>query len=294
MWAFGFCTNLKEVIIPQNVEFINPFAFGYLEDEYFLKVPNFKIYCYAGTAGEQYAIDDEFDYELIHEHTYKDTVVKPTTTSQGYTLHICSVCGNSYKDNYTAKLTSGTNSSNQKVMNSKYTCTDKSVSVSWNAVEGADGYYLYRYSDFAPRWLKIADVTNATKYTSTNIPSGKTYSFKVRPYKLVNGKRTFMDDSNEVETATKPTKSVVLSIKGGSGSLSLVWNVISSDGYEIYVKNGNNWELATTVTNYKTNTYTLTGLSAGKQSIKIRAYKTDKNGKKVYNDYSDVRTATVK
>jgi hypothetical protein len=136
-------------------------------------------------------------------------------------------------------------------------------------------------------------VTNATKYTSSNIPSGKTYSFKVKPYKLVNGKRTFMDDSNVIEAATKPTKSVILSIKGGKGSINLVWNVISSDGYEIYVKNGSKWGLKATVTNYKTNTYTLKELSAGKQSVKIRAYKTDKNGKKVYNSYSDVRTATV-
>ena len=34
-------------------------------------------------------------------HTYKDTVVSPTTTQRGYTLHTCSKCGNSYKDNYT-------------------------------------------------------------------------------------------------------------------------------------------------------------------------------------------------
>ena len=34
-------------------------------------------------------------------HTYKDTVVLPTTTKKGYTLHTCTKCGYSYKDNYT-------------------------------------------------------------------------------------------------------------------------------------------------------------------------------------------------
>lgn len=38
------------------------------------------------------------------EHSYKNTVVAPTTEAQGYTLHKCSVCGNEYKDSYTAKL----------------------------------------------------------------------------------------------------------------------------------------------------------------------------------------------
>lgn len=38
-------------------------------------------------------------------HKYVNTVVKPTYTAQGYTLHKCSVCGASYKDNETSKLT---------------------------------------------------------------------------------------------------------------------------------------------------------------------------------------------
>lgn len=33
-------------------------------------------------------------------HKYVDTVVPPTETEQGYTLHVCSVCKDSYKDNY--------------------------------------------------------------------------------------------------------------------------------------------------------------------------------------------------
>ncbi len=35
-----------------------------------------------------------------HEHTYEETVVAPTETEQGYTLHLCSRCGYSYRDQY--------------------------------------------------------------------------------------------------------------------------------------------------------------------------------------------------
>lgn len=34
-------------------------------------------------------------------HKYVETIVAPTTTEQGYTLHKCSVCGHEYKDNFT-------------------------------------------------------------------------------------------------------------------------------------------------------------------------------------------------
>ena len=33
-------------------------------------------------------------------HSYEETIVESTCTSQGYTLHTCSVCGDNYKDNY--------------------------------------------------------------------------------------------------------------------------------------------------------------------------------------------------
>lgn len=37
-------------------------------------------------------------------HDYKVSVVPPTETEQGYTLHKCKVCGDEYKDNYTASI----------------------------------------------------------------------------------------------------------------------------------------------------------------------------------------------
>ncbi len=37
-------------------------------------------------------------------HSYTEKVISPTTSEQGYTLHTCSICGDFYKDNYVAKL----------------------------------------------------------------------------------------------------------------------------------------------------------------------------------------------
>ena len=39
-----------------------------------------------------------------HTHVYNETVVNPTCTEQGYTLHSCTICSYDYKDTYTAAL----------------------------------------------------------------------------------------------------------------------------------------------------------------------------------------------
>ena len=55
-------------------------------------------------------------------HTYKDTVVEPTTTSQGYTEHVCSACGDTYKDNYTPAIQEHSHSYSSMITNLP-TCT---------------------------------------------------------------------------------------------------------------------------------------------------------------------------
>ena len=62
------CENLSSITIPSNVKNICDKAFGFDRvgsSVNFVKVSNFKINCYTNTAGEQYAITNGFDYELL-------------------------------------------------------------------------------------------------------------------------------------------------------------------------------------------------------------------------------------
>ena len=62
--AFGGCTSLTSIVIPKSVTSISFWALlGYDND--YNQIDNFKIYCYSGTAGEKYAKDNRFNYELI-------------------------------------------------------------------------------------------------------------------------------------------------------------------------------------------------------------------------------------
>ena len=93
--AFENC-GLASVTIPQQVTDIGEQAFGYQTGG---KVQNFKIYCYAGTAGEQYAIDNGFDYELLDKtcsHKLNHITVPSTCKVAGMEYDICTVCGGTF------------------------------------------------------------------------------------------------------------------------------------------------------------------------------------------------------
>ena len=43
----------------------------------------------------------EINQPTVCSHNYTASIVDPTCTTQGYTLHTCSMCGDKYKDTYT-------------------------------------------------------------------------------------------------------------------------------------------------------------------------------------------------
>ena len=66
--AFSSCTGLASITIPDSVTSIGDYALGYTRNTdswEFEKIPGFKIYCYTGTAGEAYAKENGFEYELL-------------------------------------------------------------------------------------------------------------------------------------------------------------------------------------------------------------------------------------
>ena len=78
-YSFFGCANLTSVTIPGNVTAVTDHALGYHSDDIIsdgVKYDNFKIYCYKGTAGEKYAKEHGFKYELLA----KPTLTKVTGT----------------------------------------------------------------------------------------------------------------------------------------------------------------------------------------------------------------------
>lgn len=67
------------------------------------------------------------------------------------------------------------------------------IKVSWNKVEGADGYAVFRSTKKYSGYGKTAYFrTTKTTYTNNkDLVKGKTYYYKVKPYKVVDGKRVY-------------------------------------------------------------------------------------------------------
>ena len=204
-------------------------------------------------------------------HKYVNTVVKPTYTAQGYTLHKCSVCGASYKDNYTAKLTIA-NMSGFKAKSKSY----NSITLQWNKNTSATGYELQKWD--GKKWVALTKITKniTTTYTVKSLKASTTYKYRIRAYKTI-GKATQYSGYKELSVNTNPSNMGGFKAKSKSyNSITLQWNKnASATGYELQKWNGKKWVALTKITKNSTTTYTVKSLKASSTyKYRIRAYKT--------------------
>ena len=366
--AFYNCPKLINVTIPDSVTNIGDYAFGF--DENNEKIDGFKIYCYGGTAGEQYAKDNGFEYKIleckVHKfgewtiteeasctkdgekvrvcslcnktetetipatghtevidkavaatctktgltegkhcsvcnavikaqktvpakgHKYVDTVVKPTYTAKGYTLHKCSVCGTSYKDTYTAKLTLA------KVTGVKLggRAAD-ALRINWSKNASADGYIVEMYQ--GNKWVRVAKITSngTTTFRKAGLSASTVYKFRVRAYKMEGKTAVYSEYSATVAARTNPSVMTGAKLTGrAADALRINWSKnASADGYIVEMYQGNKWVRVAKITSNATTTYRTSGLSASTvYKFRVRAYKM--SGKTaLYGNYSATVTA---
>lgn len=92
-YAFLGCEKLTEIQIPQNVTEIGEGALGFL-DEDGLKVEGFTIYGVAGSAAQQYAEENGFEFiEVEPEYTLGDVDANGSVDISDLRLVLRSVCG---------------------------------------------------------------------------------------------------------------------------------------------------------------------------------------------------------
>ena len=204
-------------------------------------------------------------------HKYVNTVVKPTYTAQGYTLHKCSVCGASYKDNYTAKLTIA-NMSGFKAKSKSY----NSITLQWNKNTSATGYELQKWN--GKKWVALTKIAknSTTTYTVKSLKASATYKYRIRAYKTI-GKATQYSGYKELSVNTNPSNMSGFKAKSKSyNSITLQWNKnTSATGYELQKWDGKKWVALTKITKNSTTTYTVKSLKASTTyKYRIRAYKT--------------------
>ena len=241
------------------------------------------------------------DYSTYKEiaatgHHHNAVVTAPTCTAKGYTTHTCA-CGDSYKDSYTNAL--GHSYANGKCTRCgaadhnykpapkapalKITTVSGKPKISWNAVDGAVKYWVYRSTD--GKNFKYYDRTNNTSYTNKSTEIGTTYYYKV---KAVNANNAASDYSVSKGIRCKPAAPTV-SIYRTNGKPKLSWKAVSgAKKYWIYRStDGKNFKYFDSTT--KTS-YTNSGAASGtKYYYRVKAVAVV-NGKNVTSANSSTKS----
>ena len=77
--------------------------------------------------------------------------------------------------------------------------TDEKYTFSWGKVSGVDKYQIY-YSADGKNYTKLANISSKkTSYSTAKLDESKTYSFKIRSYKKVDGKTYYSKFSKVVK-----------------------------------------------------------------------------------------------
>ena len=214
-------------------------------------------------------------------HSYKTTVVAPTLTAQGYTLHECTVCHYSYKDNYTSQITLPA-VTGVKVKTQGST----SLTLAWDKNASASGYVIEQYK--GGKWTQITKTASnaVVSYTVNGLKADTTYTFRIKGY-VVSGTTEYSGEYTRLAAKTRIAN--VASFKGSAVSDSAVklgWSKNDkATGYVIEQYKGGKWTALATTKNNTTLKFTVKGLKNDTTySFRIRAYKTA-GGSNVYSDY---------
>ncbi len=143
--------------------------------------------------------------------------------------------------------------------------TTSSITIKWNEVLGAEGYYVYYNSseDFDTA-TKTNSIRN-TEYTLTGLTSGDTWYFWVSAWESDNGETAPSTVYSSVVSAAfiaPPTEINITSVSTSSATLS--WTAVTgASGYEIYKNNTNNSATAELMKTQTGVSAEIKGLSSG-------------------------------
>ena len=253
--AFDSCTSLTSITIPNSVTSISFSAhLGYDND--YNQIDNFKIYCYSGTAGEKYAKDNRFNYELI-------TAEKPAKVT-GFKVKSI------FSTNVTLQWNKGTTASGYQLQQYK------------------DGKWVTIYTG-----TKATNTSYTVKGLKAGTAG---YRFRIRAYKTYGNTKQYGSWSSEVKVNTNPYGVGGFKAKStAKNSITLGWNKgTTASGYQLQQYKGGKWVTVYTGTKATSTSYTVKRLKANTSyKFRIRAYKTYGNTKQ-YGSWSKVLTVKTK
>ena len=230
-------------------------------------------------------------------HHYDAVATAPTCTEKGYTTHTCA-CGISYTDSYTDAVghnykagictICGALDPERRPASPQIMITTESgrPKISWNAVNGADKYWVYRSVD--GETFDYYARTDKPSFTDGSTSIGTTYYYAVKAVAVLGGRDVSSGRSTAQSIQCRPAAPSVR-IYRVNGKPQLKWNAVSGAAkYWVYRStDGVNFKYydSTAKTSY-TNTGALLGT---KYHYRVKAVAVV-NGKNVASAYNGTKS----
>ena len=173
------------------------------------------------------------------------------------------------------------------------------VDLSWQKIEGAQGYRIYRSKSKNSGYSAIRNLTNPNTTSYSNVylsgketlKTGQTYYYKMRAFCTVGNVTVYSEYSEPVAVAPALEMPELTGKSWSYQKAALSWNKIPGvSGYRIYrsTKETSGFSAIRNLTNANTLSYTNSGLVTGKTYYyKMRAFRNE-DGKTYYSAYSKV------
>ena len=169
--------------------------------------------------------------------------------------------------------------------------------LSWNAIDGATRYIVYRKRNDDKMKKVLTLGSKDLEYTTAEMPHGD-YQFILKAGRYDSKDRVMTGSSNTVKGSVEELAPTV-KLTAGSKSVKVAWSKMEGvTHYQVYRATSSTGKYTKLITTTDAS-YTAKSLTSGKKYFfKVRGYKTYKSGDDlkytVYTPYSTVKSATAK
>lgn len=148
--------------------------------------------------------------------------------------------------------------------------TAKTLPLTWNEVEDAEGYDVLRYNSSKKKYESLGS-TEETGFKDKTVKAGKDYYYVIRAYVTVDGKKIISSNAKVKCSSDPKAVTGVKQSASSSGTVTLKWNkVTNADLYVIYKYNSKTKSYEKVKTASKT-TVKLTQTAGSSSTYRIKA-----------------------
>ncbi|MCC8073323.1 MAG: fibronectin type III domain-containing protein [Clostridiales bacterium] len=179
--------------------------------------------------------------------------------------------------------------------------TQTSATIKWTAPSNrnVDGYSVYRYNSSTKKYTLVKNTTS-NSYKLSDLKTGTKYSYAVKAYIEVYGKKYYGSYSKVLYFYTSPkSTSLTKASYSSKGKIALKWKKVSdAKGYIIQYSTSKNFSnsgrtCTVFVSDNSTTSKTIGGLAKKTYYVRICSYKTTQ-GTRYCSKWSSVKTVKVK